>query len=619
MSDIKEEKGELSIHTENLLPIIKKWLYSDREIFIRELVSNGVDAMTKLRLLSLSGEAKDPGELFVDVCIDKDKKTLTFKDTGIGMTGEEVKKYINQIAFSGAADFISQHEKNNDLGEIIGHFGLGFYSAFMVSDKVEIFSKSYQDNTDAVHWVNDGGTEFSMEKADKADRGTDIVLHINKENEDFLEEFKVREVIEKYCNFLPYPIKLNGKEINDQHPLWLKRANEVKDEDYKNFYSKLFPMESEPLFWIHLDVEVPFNLKGILYFPKIRHELDSSKGRIKLFCNQVFVTDNAKEIIPEFLTLLQGCIDIPDLPLNVSRSYLQNDPYVKKISEHITKKVADKLNEIYKKDRTAYENFWDDISIFVKYGMMNNEKFFDKVKNVLMFKTSDDVYKTLDEYKEKNKGINKEENGKQVVLYASDPEKQAALIDMCKGQGLEVIYFNSMIDVHFIQFLEMKDTGVSFIRIDSDTNAMLSDDKKEKIVDENNKSVDDKIEELFNSILKPEENKSLKIKVQALKDTKIPSIIVFSEHMRRFKEMNAMFRGEMGGADIFSDHTLIINSSNEMISKLVAAKDEADKKELVEKLVLNVYDSALLAQDNLKGEKLVKFLERTTELTGMNL
>ena len=619
MSDIKEEKGQLSIHTENLLPIIKKWLYSDREIFIRELVSNGVDAMTKLRLLNLSGEVKETGDLFVDVCIDKEKKTLTFKDTGIGMTGDEVKKYINQIAFSGAADFISQHEKNNDLGEIIGHFGLGFYSAFMVSDKVEIFSKSYQDGTEAVHWVNDGGTEFSMEKTDKADRGTDIVLHINKENEDFLEEYKVREVIEKYCNFLPYPIKLNGKEINDQHPLWLKRPNEVKDEDYKNFYSKLFPMESEPLFWIHLDVEVPFNLKGILYFPKIRHELDSSKGRIKLFCNQVFVTDNAKEIIPEFLTLLQGCIDIPDLPLNVSRSYLQNDPYVKKISEHITKKVADKLNEIYKKDRAAYEGFWDDISIFVKYGMMNNEKFFDKVKNVLMFKTSDNVYKTLEEYKEKNKGVNKEENGKQVVLYASDPEKQAALIDMCKGQGLEVIYFNSMIDVHFIQFLEMKDTGVSFIRIDSDTNAMLSDDKKEKIVDENNKSIDDKIEELFNSILKPEENKSLKIKVQALKDTKIPSIIVFSEHMRRFKEMNAMFRGEMGGADIFSDHTLIINSSNEMISKLVAAKDDADKKELVEKLVLNVYDSALLAQDNLKGEKLVKFLERTTELTGMNL
>lgn len=619
MSDIKEEKGELSIHTENLLPIIKKWLYSDREIFIRELVSNGVDAMTKLRLLNLSGEVKETGDLFVDVCIDKEKKTLTFRDTGIGMTGEEIKKYINQIAFSGAADFISQHEKNNDLGEIIGHFGLGFYSAFMVSDKVEIFSLSYQDGGEAVHWTNDGGTEFSMEKCDKNERGTDIVLHINKENEDFLEEYKVREVIEKYCNFLPYPIKLNGKEINDQHPLWLKRPNEVKDEEYKEFYSKLFPMESEPLFWIHLDVEVPFNLKGILYFPKIRHELDSSKGRIKLFCNQVFVTDNAKEIIPEFLTLLQGCIDIPDLPLNVSRSYLQNDPYVKKISEHITKKVADKLNEIYKKDRSAYEGFWDDISIFVKYGMMNNEKFFEKVKNVLMFKTSDNVYKTLDEYKEKNKGINKEENGKQVILYASDPEKQAALIDMCKGQGLEVIYFNSMIDVHFIQFLEMKESDISFIRIDSDTNAMLSDDNKEKIVDENNKSVDDKIEDLFKSVLKPEENKSLKIKVQALKDTKIPSIIVFSEHMRRFKEMNAMFRGDMGGADIFSDHTLIINSSNELISKLVAAKDDESKKELVEKLVLNVYDSALLAQDNLKGEKLVKFLERTTELTGMNL
>ena len=599
MATIKN--GKIGVTTENIFPVIKKFLYSDHEIFLRELVSNAVDATQKIITLASSGAFNgELGNTAIHIAVDSDAKTLTITDRGIGMTAEEVDKYINQIAFSGAGEFLEKYQNQ----AIIGHFGLGFYSAFMVSDKVEIFSQSYKEGSKAVHWSCTGSPEFEMEElADSRDRGTTIVLHLSEDCAEYASESKVGDLLKKYCHFLPVEIIFgkvkewkDGKYvdtdkdnvINNTTPLWTVKPTDITEQQYKDFYQELYPMSEDPLFYIHLNIDYPFNLTGILYFPKIRHELDSSKGRIKLFCNQVFVTDNAKEIIPEFLTLLQGCIDIPDLPLNVSRSYLQNDPYVKKISEHITKKVADKLNEIYKKDRAAYEGFWDDISIFVKYGMMNNEKFFDKVKNVLMFKTSDDVYKTLEEYKEKNKGINKEENGKQVVLYASDPEKQAALIDMCKGQGLEVIYFNSMIDVHFIQFLEMKDTGVSFIRIDSDTNAMLSDDKKEKIVDENNKSIDDKIEELFNSILKPEENKSLKIKVQALKDTKIPSIIVFSEHMRRFKEMNAMFRGEMGGADIFSDHTLIINSSNEMISKLVAAKDNADKKELVEKLVLNV-------------------------------
>jgi molecular chaperone HtpG len=609
----KEEKGHISIHTENILPIIKKWLYSDREIFIRELVSNAVDANTKLKHLSLSGEyTTDLEELFVEITVDKEKKTITVKDNGIGMSADEIKKYINQIAFSGAEEFLKTHQAKGDINEIIGHFGLGFYSAFMVSDKVEILSKSYKDEPGS-HWENDGGTEFILNSFDKSDRGTEVILNINEESKEFLEVTKVREILEKYCKFLPFPVKINGSQINENAPLWSKRANEVKDEEYKDFYKKLFPFEDDPLFWIHLDVEVPFRLKGILYFPKIKHELDSSKGRIKLYCNNVFVTDNSKEVIPDFLTLLQGTIDIADLPLNVSRSYLQNDPYVRKISEHITKKVADKLNELFKNDRSKYESFWDDISIFVKYGMMNNEKFNEKVKNIILFKTSDGVYKTLEEYKEKNKGINKEKDGKQVVLYSSDPEKQIALVDMVKKQGMEVIYFNSMIDVHFIQFIEMKESGISFIRLDSDSNELLEGEEESKIVDENNKSITDHMKSYFESVLNKDDKKKVEIKVKSMKDQTIPAMIVFSEHLRRFKEMNFIHNKD-NDIDLFGDHTLVINSSNEVIKKIYNSKDDSSKQEVLENMVQNVYDLALLSQDNLKGERLVNFINRTNNM-----
>lgn len=609
----KEEKGHISIHTENILPIIKKWLYSDREIFIRELVSNAVDANTKLKHLALSGEyTTDLEELFVEITVDNEKKTITVKDNGIGMTSDEIKKYINQIAFSGAEEFLKTHQAKGDINEIIGHFGLGFYSAFMVSDKVEIVSKSYKDEP-ASHWENDGGTEFILNSSDKSERGTEVILNINEDSKEFLEVTKVREVLEKYCKFLPFPVKINGSQINENSPLWSKRANEVKDEEYKDFYKKLFPFEDDPLFWIHLDVEVPFRLKGILYFPKIKHELDSSKGRIKLYCNNVFVTDNSKEVIPDFLTLLQGTIDIADLPLNVSRSYLQNDPYVRKISEHITKKVADKLNELFKNDRSKYESFWDDISIFVKYGMMNNDKFNEKVKNIILFKTSDGVYKTLEEYKEKNKGINKEKDGKQVVLYSSDPEKQVALIDMVKKQGMEVIYFNSMIDVHFIQFIEMKESGISFIRLDSDSNELLEGEEESKIVDENNKSVSDYMKSYFESVLNKDDKKKVEIKVKSMKDQTIPAMIVFSEHLRRFKEMNFIHNRD-NDIDLFGDHTLVINSSNEVIKKIYNSKDDPSKQDVLENMVQNVYDLALLSQDNLKGERLVNFINRTNNM-----
>ncbi|HPP05556.1 MAG TPA: molecular chaperone HtpG [Spirochaetota bacterium] len=615
---IEKEKGQISIHTENILPIIKKWLYSDKEIFIRELVSNAIDACNKIRYLSLIGEYKgELGELGLNIKIDKSNKILSFDDNGIGMTEEEVKKYINQIAFSGAEEFLSKYKDNKEENQIIGHFGLGFYSAFMVSDKVEIKTKSYLDEP-AVHWINDGSTDYEIEECKRENRGTEVILHINQENEEFLDENRVREVIIKYCNFLPYPIKLNDKVVNDQHPLWLKNPREAKEEEYKEFYNKLFPFEMEPLFWIHLDVEVPFRLKGILYFPRLRHELDSSKGRIKLYCNQVFVSDQAKELIPEFLTLLQGVLDTPDIPLNVSRSYLQNDPYVKKISEHITKKVADKLIELFNKERDKFEKFWDDISIFVKFGAMQNEKFYEKIKDIILFKTTDGVYKTLAEYKEKNKGILKEKNGRTIILYASDEKEQITYINMIKSQGAEALILNTLIDVHFIQFLEMKDNTIHFARIDSDTHdSFVSEEKSSKIVDKDNKTFDDRVKELFESILKKDNQKDrIIIKAQGLKNDDTAGIIVLSEYMRRFKDMNFTMQKNSDN-DIFEEHTLIVNSNSPVVKKIMELNEFSENREKVEDMVNQIYDLALLAQNNLKGERLVNFVNRSNKLLNL--
>ena len=483
----------------------------------------------------------------------------------------------------------------------------------MVSSKVEIISKSYTDEQ-AIHWVNDGSSAFELEESDKKERGTEIILHITDEDKEFLDENRINQIITKYCNFLPYPIKLNDKVVNDQHPLWLKPAKDITDEEYKEFYRKLFPMELEPLFWIHLDVEVPFRLKGILYFPKIRHELDSSKGRIKLFCNQVFVADNAKEIIPEFLTLLQGALDIPELPLNVSRSYLQNDPYVKKISEHITKKVSDKLNSIYKKEKENYEKFWEDINIFVKFGILNDEKFYEKMKDIIIFKSTDGVYKTLPEYLEKNKGINKEKNGKQTVLYASNEEEQITYINYIKAHGMEALVLGSIIDVHFIQFLEMKNNNVTFIRVDSDIDEHLADEKAEsKIVDENNKTTDDKLKEIFEKNLNNEKNKTT-VKVQPLKNNDITGMIVLSEFMRRFKEMSFNFTRDSKDMDGFSEHTLIVNSNNESVKSLLTLNENSENEGRVKDVVNQIYDLALLSQNQLKGERLAQFIARTNSM-----
>lgn len=614
MSENIKEKGQISIHTENILPIIKKWLYSDKEIFLREMVSNAMDAMTKLKHLSLIGEYKEElGELSLEIKIDKNKKTISFEDNGIGMTREEVKKYINQIAFSGAAEFMEKYKDNKEENKIIGHFGLGFYSAFMVSDKVEIVTKSFQPDI-AVRWINDGSTDFEIDDDKRKERGTVVILHIDDDDKEFLDEGKIKELIHKYCNFLPYPIKIGKDVINDQNPLWLKSSRDVKDEEYKEFYKKLFPMEMEPLFWIHLDVEVPFRLKGILYFPKIRHELDSSKGRIKLYCNQVFVSDHAKEIIPEFLTLLQGTLDIPDLPLNVSRSYLQNDPYVKKISEHITKKVADKLSSLFGKDRANFEKFWEDISIFVKFGMMNDEKFYEKVKEIILYKTTDGVYKTLPEYLEKNKGINKQTNGKETVFYASNEKDQITYINYLKSHGMEAVILGSLIDTHFIQFLEMKDGKISFNRVDSDTTDHLSEDDKAeaKIVDGENKTSDDKLKEIFESALKDDKTK-VTVKVSALKNPEISGMIVLSEYMRRFKEMSFSFNRDAGDENMFNDCTLVVNSANDKVKKILELNQEI-QGETINDAVNQIYDLALLSQNQLKGDRLVKFIERSNKM-----
>ncbi|MBQ2670610.1 MAG: molecular chaperone HtpG, partial [Clostridia bacterium] len=471
-------KGNISVDSENLFPIIKKWLYSDKDIFLRELVSNGCDAVTKLKKLASIGDAKIGGDekFKVTVSVMPEAKKLVISDNGIGMTAEEIDKYINQIAFSGASDFLAKYKEEDDTGaQIIGHFGLGFYSAFMVADSVEIDSLSYQDGAKAAKWMCDGSMEFDMTEGTRTERGTTITLNIAEDSEEFLDEYKVRQILNKYCAFLPIEVYLETPEkkveekegeekeepkpINDTNPLWMKKPSECTDEEYKDFYRKVFMDFNEPLFWIHLNVDYPFNLKGILYFPKINHEFAGQEGQIKLFNNQVFVADNVKEVIPEFLMLLKGVIDCPDLPLNVSRSFLQNDGYVKKISAHITKKVADKLTSLYNSEKENYEKYWEDIDIFIKYGCLRDEKFYDKVKNIIIYKNLDDKFVTLDEY------LGDKED--KTVYYVSDPKTQSQYINMFKNQGLDAVVLPSMMDTHFISFVEMKNEGVKFKRIDS--------------------------------------------------------------------------------------------------------------------------------------------------------
>ncbi len=615
-------KGNISVDSENLFPIIKKWLYSDKDIFLRELVSNGCDAVTKLKKLAGIGEAQisEDEKFKVTVSIFKDAKKLVISDNGIGMTAEEIDKYINQIAFSGASDFLAKYKEEDDKGaQIIGHFGLGFYSAFMVSDSVEIDSLSYQDGAKAAKWTCDGSMEFELSEGERTERGTTITLNIAEDSEEFLEEGTIRSILHKYCAFLPIEIYLetpdkkeecdcgheHGEEehdepkpINNTDTLWMKKPSDCTDEDYKEFYRNVFMDFNEPLFWIHLNVDYPFNLKGILYFPKINHEFAGQEGQIKLYNNQVFVADNVKEVIPEFLMLLKGVIDCPDLPLNVSRSFLQNDGYVKKISAHITKKVADKLTSIYNTEKENYEKYWDDINVFIKYGCLRDEKFYDKVKDVIIYKDLDDKYVTLDAYLDGKE--------KKDVYYVSDPVVQSQYIKMFKDQGLNALVLPTMMDTHFISFVEMKQSDVKFKRIDSAINDISDEGEK----DEAAKTEDKKLIEKFKEKIGDE---SLKIEVQALKDENVPAVILLGEQSRRMQEMYRAYGQQMAGmADMFKDEfTLVLNSNNALIKKVDTLSDED-----AELVIGHVYDLAKISHSPLGAEQMTRFVERSNKLLG---
>ena len=647
---MSNEKGTISIDTENIFPIIKKWLYSDKDIFIRELISNGCDAVSKLKRLISLGEAEEVSEAFkITVTVDKENKTLTFTDNGIGMTEEEVKKYINQVAFSGAADFMEKYKEKMDQGnDIIGHFGLGFYSAFMVSKRVQIDTLSYKEGAEAVRWICDGGTEYEISPSDtQKERGTTITLYIDEESEEFLNGYKVRGIVEKYCSFLPTEIyfvdveeeKRKAEEkakkeeeikkkkeaweevkeeeendvvdvpqpINDTNPLWLKKPSECTDEEYKDFYRKVFNCYDEPLFWIHLNVDYPFNLKGILYFPKLKNEFELVEGQVKLFNNQVFVADNIKEVIPEFLLLLKGVIDCPDLPLNVSRSFLQNDKEVAKISKHIVKKVADKLNSIFNKDREQYNKFWDDIQLFIKYGCLRDEGFYDKIKDSIVFKTINDEYVTLKDYLEKAKDTHENK-----VFYVSDLEKQSQYIKLFKEYGIDAVILSTPIDNNFMSFLEYKDQNVKFTRVDSDISDLLKDKDENK---EDKKEENEKIIKVFKDVVG---EKMKEYSVESLKNEGTPAMVLTSEYSRRMAEMQKQFGGNMmAGMNFPQERTLVINDKNAIVKKLVSLADDESKKDKVSLIVNQIVDLALIGNKELNAEELDTFIKRTNDLMTM--
>ena len=625
-----KREGQISVNSKNMFPIIKKWLYSDKDIFLREIVSNGCDAIKKLESLQGIGEAQleDGYQPKVIVTIDSEKKQLIVSDNGIGMTEDEVERYITQIAFSGAEEFLEKYkEKSEESAGIIGHFGLGFYSAFMVSDTVEIETLSYKEGAKPVHWVSAGEDSYEIEDGTRTEHGTTIIMNITEEEQEFLQESRIREILHKYCQFMPYEIYLNphdeerpvydkdgnieknedGTEkkrivkplpINDIHPLWLKAPKDCTDEDYKAFYQKVFMDFNEPLFWIHLNVDYPFNLKGILYFPKQLNRMEVMPGQVKLYSNQVFVADNIKEIIPEFLLLLKGVIDCPDMPLNVSRSFLQNDGEVQKIAQHITKKVSDKLHQIFKNDRPSYEKYWNDISAFIKFGCLKDEKFYDRMKDILLFKTIDGEYKTLEEYP-------KAEGNK--IYYVTDENLQAQYISMFKENGLTAAVLTHAIDPHFISLLEYKNPEeMKFLRIDADLGEALkvsqpeaeSEDAKKAQEEENNKLI-----ECVKACL-PDEK--LEYKVENLKATETPAVILLSEYARRIQDMNKVL-GESFAPE--GQVTLVLNSENEIVKKIPSLTEE-NRKLVCE----HIYDLALMAHKPLSAEQMSKFIARNVKL-----
>ena len=600
-----KETGNISIHTENIFPIIKKFLYSDHEIFLRELVSNAVDASQKIKRLSSIGEFNgELGELKVKVSFDKDKKTITISDNGIGMTAEEIKKYINQIAFSGATEFVEKYKDQGDDKGIIGHFGLGFYSAFMVAKEVEIISKSYQEGSEAATWKCDGSTEYTIGPAKKKNRGTDIILHIAEDSEEFLEEFKLKSILEKYGKFLPIEIEFGDKVINNPNPIWTKSPSDLTDEDYLKFYEELYPFQEKPLFWIHLNVDYPFNLTGILYFPKVKNEMQLQREKISLYSRQVFITDEVKDIVPEFLMLLHGVIDSPDIPLNVSRSFLQADSNVKKINSYITKKVADKLAELFKSDRPAFEEKFANIGLFIKYGMISDEKFLEKAKDFCLVQDTNNKYFTLDEYSEEVQAAQTDKDGNKIYLYTTDVEQQDAFIQSAQNKGYSVIKLDTLIDSHFINTMESKLEKTQWKRVDADAvdklidtgitlEAILSDAQKE--------SVKKVFEETLN-------DKQKVVAVEAMSPDELPAIVTQNEFMRRMSDMSKTGGGGMGmfGA-MPNTYNITINANHPLISKLADLKDESEQKALAKQ----ISDLALLSQNLLTGADLTAFIKRT--------
>jgi len=663
MAEKKVETGTLSIHTENIFPIIKKWLYSQHDIFLRELVSNSVDAINKRKYADESFKSED---MKIEIKLDKKKKTLQVIDSGIGMTDEEIRKYINQIAFSGAEEFINKFKDVQT--NIIGHFGLGFYSSFMVANKVTIDSLSYSPDAQPAFWECDGSTEYTLSKGKRKEIGTTITIYLNEESEEYNEEAKIREILEKYCNFMPYPILFEDKEINQKEALWNRKPTEVKPEEYTEFYQKMFHDYLDPVFWIHLNVDFPFNLKGILYFPKLRNDTEFYKGQVRLFCNNVFVAENLEDLVPDFLLLLKGGIDIPDIPLNVSRSFLQNDKQVQKISKYIIKKVADHFNETFKEDRKKYEAYWEDVSPFIKYGILRDEDFSNAMMDIVIFKTASGDYLTIEEYKARNQAT----DDKTRIWYASSEDTQVSYLNLMKEQGLEVIYQNTPLDTHLYQHLEQKLEKIEFVRVDSEINDLLVNKDKTELVDRENRTDGEKLKEIFNKALNPGLSASfsqdsykeylkkhplaatiltpyivqdgestkidpysipqaqreelgeeamkelwdhiyteLKIEVKSLKSEQIPSMIVFNEFMRRWHDMDMLKRQDSG--DMLKHHTLVVNQESPIVKKVLEL-DASGKKDEVSTLCAYLHDLSMLEQKPFSGKELQAFIEKANKI-----
>ena len=599
--------GKINVQTENIFPIIKKFLYSDHEIFLRELVANAVDASGKLKTLTSIGENKtELGDLFVEVIIDKEAKTLTIRDRGIGMTTDEVEKYINQIAFSGAEEFVNKY-KDQTEGNLIGKFGLGFYSSFMVSDKVEIYSRSFKaGENEAIRWTCDGSPEYNMVADSKADRGTDIVLHINEDSAEFLEEARIKNLLDKYCRFLPVNVRFAGNDINNTSPAWVKKPSELTHEDYLAFYKELYPMSEDPLFYIHLNVDFPFSLTGILYFPRLKRSMEVQRNKIQLYCRQVFVTDSVEGIVPEFLTLLHGVIDSPDIPLNVSRSYLQSDGNVKKISNHILKKVSDKLEEIFKENRTDFEAKWDDIGVFIKYGMLSEEKFYDRAKNFCLLKNTDSKYYTFPEYAELIKPNHEDKENKLINIYTSNAEEPHAFVEAAKKTGYDVLQMDGSVDSHFVNFLEYKLENNSFVRVDSDTadNLIRKDEKRVSVLSDDEQA---QLKSLAETVVNKEQ---YMINLEPMSENDAPAMITRPEFMRRMKEMSSTGGGYEFMANMAEQFNLVINTNHPLMKKVLSTETDEQKQAVLRQAV----DLAMLAQGLLKGEALTGFIKRSVDM-----